>query len=80
MPNLRSRSYTGDQDIPLMQGLLGACEPEASYDFHVHDLPEEPEQNVRLWVALDGSLVAMAALYLPSWLRLPHALSEGRLR
>jgi mycothiol synthase len=68
MSILAGRPYTGDGDLPQMQLLLRACEPEASYDFHVQDLPEERELNTRLWEGADGTLVAMAAVYPPSWL------------
>lgn len=68
MPAFVGRSYRGEGDAPAMHRLLGDCEPEASYDFHVHDLPEEPERNTCLWEDPDGSLAAMAAFYSPSWL------------
>jgi hypothetical protein len=51
-----------------MYALLRACEPEASYDFPVQDLPDEPERNTRLWEDAAGNLVAMAAVHRPSWL------------
>jgi mycothiol synthase len=68
MPNVRSRSYAGDPDTPKMQALLRDCEPEASYDFHVNDLPADLELNTRLWEDNHRSLVAMAAFHRPSWL------------
>ena len=68
MSKLAARDFAGAEDLPRMQLLLRACEAEASYDFHMHDLPEESESNTRLWQAASGELAAMAAVYPPAWL------------